>query len=49
MRSSTAAELRSNRDEYLAFLTHPDTGDILTAFQFDTYCSDMAEKSVWGG
>ena len=49
LRSSTAAELRSSCDEYLPFLSHPDTGDMLNPEQFATYCSDVAKTSAWGG
>lgn len=49
LRSSTAAELRSNCDEYLPFLSHPDTGDMLSPEQFASYCSDVANTSAWGG
>jgi len=49
LRSSTAAELQSNCDEYLPFLSHPDTGDMLSPEQFAAYCSDVGKTSAWGG
>ena len=49
LRSSAADELRSNRDDYLPFLCHPDTGDMLSPEQFVAYCSDVATTSAWGG
>ena len=49
LRARTVAELRSNANDYLMFLTHPTTGDMLTEAQFDKYCHDMEHTAVWGG
>ncbi|CAG5118072.1 unnamed protein product, partial [Candidula unifasciata] len=49
LRQKTAEYLRSHRDDFLPFLTNPDSGDILTAEEFEKYCDKTANSPVWGG
>ena len=36
-------------NDYLPFLTNPDTEDILSPEEFDKYCTNIAETPAWGG
>ncbi|XP_032218456.2 deubiquitinase OTUD6B isoform X2 [Nematostella vectensis] len=49
LRQQTADYMSSHSEDFLPFLTHPDTGDMYTPEQFSKYCEDIAETSVWGG
>jgi len=49
LRRLTSEYLRENMDYFLPFLSHPDTGEILTETQFQEYCDQVANTPVWGG
>ncbi|XP_059140782.1 deubiquitinase OTUD6B-like [Physella acuta] len=49
LRHKTAEYMRSNKDDFLPFLTHPDTGDMLTPEEFEKYCDKTANSPMWGG
>lgn len=49
LRSKTADFLRANRHEFLPYLTHPDTGGMLSESQYDEYCDQVANTIAWGG
>ncbi|XP_057684556.1 deubiquitinase OTUD6B [Corythoichthys intestinalis] len=49
LRSRTAAHMRSHVDDFLPFLSNPDTGDTYTAEDFEKYCSEVEHTAAWGG
>ncbi|GFN95248.1 otu domain-containing protein 6b [Plakobranchus ocellatus] len=49
LRQQTSDYMREHRDDFLPFLTHPDTGDALTEEEFEQYCDKTASTPVWGG
>lgn len=49
LRLSTANFLRENRVDFLPYLSHPDTGNMLTESQYDEYCDQVADTIAWGG
>ncbi|GFR74201.1 OTU domain-containing protein 6B-like [Elysia marginata] len=49
LRHKTSEYMREHRDDFLPFLTHPDTGDALTDDEFEQYCDKTASTPVWGG
>ncbi|XP_077404810.1 deubiquitinase OTUD6B [Vanacampus margaritifer] len=49
LRCRTAAHMRSHVDDFLPFLSNPDTGDMYTAEDFEKYCSDVEHTAAWGG
>lgn len=49
LRSRTAEHMRSHADDFLPFLTNPDTGDMYTADEFEKYCDDVEHTAAWGG
>ncbi|KAL7984185.1 hypothetical protein Chor_002755 [Crotalus horridus] len=49
LRSQTADYMRSHMDDFLPFLTNPNTGDLYSQDEFEKYCSDIANTASWGG
>ncbi|XP_008329986.1 deubiquitinase OTUD6B [Cynoglossus semilaevis] len=49
LRSRTAEYMRSHVDDFLPFLTNPNTGDIYTTDEFEKYCSEVENTAAWGG
>lgn len=49
LRAQTAQYMRSHADDFLPFLTDPNTGDMYTAEEFEKYCNDVADTAAWGG
>lgn len=49
LRSRTAEHMRSHSDDFLPFLTNPNTGDMYTTDEFEKYCSDIEHTAAWGG
>lgn len=49
LRSRTAQHMRSHADDFLPFLTNPNTGDMYTTDEFEKYCSDVEHTAAWGG
>ncbi|XP_037548681.1 deubiquitinase OTUD6B [Nematolebias whitei] len=49
LRSRTAEHMRNNPDDFLPFLTNPNTGDLFTTDEFEKYCSDVEHTAAWGG
>jgi OTU domain-containing protein 6 len=49
LRQECVEKIRSQKMDYLPFLTHTKTGEMLTDVQFEEYCSNMADTNAWGG
>lgn len=49
LRTKTAGYLRENMNDFLPFLSNPDSEDLLTPEEYEKYCNDVAETSAWGG
>ena len=49
LREKTGVVLRENKNEFLPFLSHPDTGEMLTESQYLEYCDQVAQTNAWGG
>ncbi|XP_063234009.1 deubiquitinase OTUD6B [Bacillus rossius redtenbacheri] len=49
LRQAASQYLRGHRDDFLPFLSHPDSGEPLTEQQFDEYCARTADTPAWGG
>ncbi|KAM4630795.1 deubiquitinase OTUD6B [Polymixia lowei] len=49
LRSRTAEHMRSHADDFLPFLTNPNTGDMYTTDEFEKYCNDVEHTAAWGG
>ncbi|CAL1584630.1 unnamed protein product [Knipowitschia caucasica] len=49
LRCQTAGHMRKNVDDFLPFLSNPQTGDLFSTDEFEKYCSDVEHTSAWGG
>jgi len=49
IRNKTSDFLKSNKDDFIPYLSHPDTGEMLTDQQFNEYCDQVANSVQWGG
>eukprot|EP00064_Thunnus_orientalis_P009799 superscaffoldBa00001269_g9825 len=49
LRCRTAEYMRNHADDFLPFLTNPNTGDMYTTDEFEKYCSDVEHTAAWGG
>ncbi|XP_029156829.1 deubiquitinase OTUD6B [Nylanderia fulva] len=49
LRTKTADYLRENMNDFLPFLSNPDSENLLTPEEYEKYCNDVAETSAWGG
>ncbi|KAI4491444.1 hypothetical protein M0804_002836 [Polistes exclamans] len=49
LRMKTAIYLRQNRDDFLPFISNPDSDELLSPEQYEKYCNDIAETCAWGG
>ncbi|XP_053102048.1 deubiquitinase OTUD6B isoform X2 [Hemicordylus capensis] len=49
LRSQTSEYIRSHTDDFLPFLTNPNTGDLYSQEEFEKYCYDIANTAAWGG
>lgn len=41
--------LKCNKDDFIPYLSHPDTREMLTDQQFEEYCYQVANSVQWGG
>ncbi|XP_004597282.3 deubiquitinase OTUD6B [Ochotona princeps] len=49
LRSRAAEYMRSHVDDFLPFLTNPNTGHVYSAEEFGKYCEDIVNTASWGG
>ncbi|XP_054513374.1 deubiquitinase OTUD6B isoform X2 [Pan troglodytes] len=49
LRSQTAEYMQSHVEDFLPFLTNPNTGDMYTPEEFQKYCEDIVNTAAWGG
>lgn len=49
LRYHTAEYMRSHAEDFLPFLTNPNTGDLYTTDEFEKYCNDVEHTAAWGG
>ncbi|XP_074056105.1 deubiquitinase OTUD6B [Macrotis lagotis] len=49
LRSQTAEYMQNHVEDFLPFLTNPNSGDIYTPEEFGKYCDDIVNTAAWGG
>ncbi|XP_001353156.3 deubiquitinase OTUD6B [Drosophila pseudoobscura] len=49
LRKETANYVRAQKDAFICYMTHPETGDLLNDEQFEQYCKDIEDNHAWGG
>ncbi|XP_013168380.1 PREDICTED: OTU domain-containing protein 6B-like [Papilio xuthus] len=49
LRKQTSNYIRENKEDFMPFLSHPETCDMLTDGEFEEYCEKIVNSKVWGG
>nr|KAF6426668.1 OTU deubiquitinase 6B [Molossus molossus] len=49
LRSQAANYMQSHMEDFLPFLTNPNTGNMYTPEEFGKYCDDIINTAAWGG
>jgi len=49
LRCQVSEYMLSHEDDFLPFLSHPESGEPFSQEQYKVYCKDIATKPVWGG
>ncbi|XP_068839563.1 deubiquitinase OTUD6B isoform X1 [Capricornis sumatraensis] len=49
LRCQTADYMQSHVEDFLPFLTNPNTGEMYTPEEFGKYCDDIVNTAAWGG
>ncbi|XP_048638735.1 deubiquitinase OTUD6B isoform X3 [Marmota marmota marmota] len=49
LRSQTAEYMQSHVEDFLPFLTNPNSGNMYTPEEFEKYCDDIVNTAAWGG
>ncbi|XP_075992445.1 deubiquitinase OTUD6B [Anticarsia gemmatalis] len=49
LRKSVADYIRLNKDDFIPFMSNPDTFEMLTDDEFQEYCDKIENTKVWGG
>ncbi|CAG9784315.1 unnamed protein product [Diatraea saccharalis] len=49
LRKVCASYMRENIDDFLPFMTNPDTYEMLTVEEFNNYCDKIVNTNMWGG
>ncbi|KFB48682.1 AGAP006160-PA-like protein [Anopheles sinensis] len=49
LRTMAADYIEANRDTMICYMSHPDTGDMLSPEEFDKYCHQVRATKSWGG
>lgn len=49
LRKNVANYVRQNKEDFMPFMTNPDTFEMLTNEEFEEYCDKIENTKVWGG
>ncbi|GBP66566.1 Deubiquitinase OTUD6B [Eumeta japonica] len=49
LRNKVAKYIKENKTEFLPFMSHPDTYEMLTDDEFEDYCNNIINSKSWGG
>ncbi|KAM3964821.1 deubiquitinase OTUD6B [Aphomia sociella] len=49
LRKNVATHISNNKDDYLPFMSNPDTCEMLTDAEFVDYCDKILNTKTWGG
>lgn len=49
LRKNVANYIREHKDDFIPFMSNPDTFEMLTDDEFEEYCSKIENTKVWGG
>lgn len=49
LRTKVAAYIRDHKEDFIPFMSNPETCDMLTDIEFEDYCDKIKDTKVWGG
>ncbi|CAG4998596.1 unnamed protein product [Parnassius apollo] len=49
LRQNTSKYIRDYKEDFMPFMSHPETCDMLTDTEFEEYCEKITSTKVWGG
>lgn len=49
LREIVAIYIRQHKDDFIPFMTNPDTCEMMTSEEFEEYCNKIENTKVWGG
>ncbi|XP_061707351.1 deubiquitinase OTUD6B [Cydia pomonella] len=49
LRKQVATFMRQNKEDFLPFMSNPNTFEMLTESEFNDYCDEIVNTKVWGG
>ncbi|KOB73033.1 OTU domain-containing protein 6B [Operophtera brumata] len=49
LRAKVSSYIRENKDDFIPFMSNPETCDMLTDAEFESYCDKIRDTKVWGG
>lgn len=49
LRKTVANYIRNNKDEFMPFMSNPDSNEILNDIEFEEYCNKVECTKAWGG
>lgn len=49
LRVCAAKHIQKNKDDFIPFMSNPDTFQMLTDIEFEDYCEKLSTTKVWGG
>ncbi|XP_063358498.1 deubiquitinase OTUD6B [Cydia amplana] len=49
LRMQVATFMRQNKEDFLPFMSNPNTFEMLTESEFNDYCDEIVNTKVWGG
>lgn len=49
LRKNVSDYIKQNKEDFIPFMSNPDTSDMLTDIEFDIYCNKIRDTKVWGG
>lgn len=49
LRRNVATYISNNKDDFLPFMSNPDTCEMLTNEEFNDYCNKISSTKMWGG
>lgn len=49
LRTKVADYIRNHKEDFIPFMSNPETCDMLTDIEFEDYCDKIKDTKVWGG
>lgn len=49
LRENVSDYIKEHKEDFIPFMSNPNTSDMLTDIEFDDYCNKIRDTKVWGG